>query len=187
MADRSYDSGANCQYVYDQLDALPIINIRLPANPDRPCLPAEYICNGYGTPLCPSGYRMAYWGRDGDCLKWRCPVAARPGDECRCFGRCSSSEYGWVSKVDVHEHLCRRPGLGRETNKFRRLYDKRSAVEHLNARLQEYLLVDDLTIRTLPKARMHMNLAWLVMVAGTWAMVSRQKLERARQIVRLAA
>ncbi len=33
MADRGYDSRANCQYVYDQLDALPIIKMRLPARP----------------------------------------------------------------------------------------------------------------------------------------------------------
>ena len=65
--------------------------------------------------------------------------------------------------------------------------DKRSAVERVNARLKEYLLVDDLTMRTLPKVRMHMNLALVVMLAGAWAMVSRQKLQRARQIVRLAA
>jgi len=187
MADRGYDSGANCQYVYDQLDALPIINMRLSANPDRPCTAAEYLCNRYGTPLCPSGYRMAYWGRDGDYLKWRCPVAAGHADECRYFGRCSSSGYGAVWKIDVHRDLRRMPGLGRETNKFRRLYDKRSAVERLNTRLKEYLLADDLTIRTLPKVRMHLNLALVVMLAGAWAMVSRQKLQRARQIVRLAA
>ena len=161
--------------------------MRLPTNPDQPCAAAEYICNGYETPLCPSGYRMTYWGRDGDCLKGRCPVVAGQVDQCRCFGRCSSSEYGAVWKVDVHKDLRKMPGLGRETNKFRRLYDKRSAVERVNARLKEYLLADDLTIRTLLKVKMHLNLALVVMLAGAWAMVSRQKLQRARQIVRLAA
>jgi hypothetical protein len=187
MADRGYDSGANCRYVYDQLEALPIIKMRLPARPDRPCAAAKYLCNGYGTPLCASGYRLAYWGRDGDYLKWRCPVAAGQADECRYFGRCSSSEYGAVWKMDVHKDLRRIPGLGRETNKFGRLYDKRSAVERVNGRLKEYLLADDVTIRTLPKVKMHLNLALVVMLAGAWAMVSRQKLQRARQIVRLAA
>jgi len=79
------------------------------------------------------------------------------------------------------------PGIGRETNKFRRLYNKRSAVEPVNGRLKEYLLADDLTIRTLPKVKMHLNLAWVVMLAGAWALVSRHKLQRARRIVRLAA
>jgi len=79
------------------------------------------------------------------------------------------------------------PGIGRETNKFRRLYNKRSAVEPVNGRLKEYLPADDLTIRTLPKVKMHLNLAWVVMLAGAWALVSRHKLQRARRIVRLAA
>ena len=71
--------------------------------------------------------------------------------------------------------------------KFRRLYDKRSAVERSNARLREYLLVADPTIRTLPKVRMHMNLAGVVLLAGAGAMVSRQKLQRARRTIGRAA
>ena len=41
MADRGYDSRANCRYVYDQLEALPIIKMRLPA---RPALRGGRIC-----------------------------------------------------------------------------------------------------------------------------------------------
>jgi len=61
--------------------------------------------------------------------------------------------------------------------------------ENDNTRLALVLdpLGDDLTIRTLPKVRIHLNLALVVILVGAWAMVSRQKLQRTRQIVHLAA
>jgi len=57
----------------------------------------------------------------------------------------------------------------------------------VNGRLKDYLLLDNLTIRGIAKAKVHVSLSLLVMLAGAWAMVSAQKVEQARRIVSLAA
>jgi hypothetical protein len=189
MADRGYDSKANCKHVVEQMDAQAIINMRRTLDDDEVCHAAICRCNELGTPICPSDQKMVYWGRDGDYLKWRCPVAAgkvKP-QACRWQGACSNSDYGSVLKQPLAEDYRRWPGIARESVKFERLYDKRSAVERVNARLKEYLLLDDLTVRGKQKVRMHVSLALLVMLAGAAAMAEEGMLERVRQTVRLAA
>lgn len=187
MADRGYDATYNYEYIYDELDALPIIKMTLTEEPDEQSEAAWYLCNGLGTPTCLSGHTMVYWGRDGDHLKWRCPAQVRSDCECTRRSRCSASEYGPVKKIKFRDHIRRLPGIGRQTNKFERLYNKRTAAERVNGRLKEYLLADDLTVRGLAKGRAHLSIGLLVMLAGSWAMASQDKLEKARQIVRLAA
>jgi IS5 family transposase len=189
MADKGYDSKANCEYVVEQLGAQAIINMRRYAEGDEVCEAAICRCNELGTPICPSDQKMVYWGRDGDYLKWRCPVAAGAVEPevCEWRGACSRSEYGSVLKQPIAEDYRRWPGIARESSKFARLYNKRSAVERVNARLKEYLLLDDLTIRGKQKVRVHVSLALLVMLAGAAAMAEEGMLERVRQTVRLAA
>lgn len=189
MGDKGYDSKANCEYVVEQMDAQAIIKMRRWNTGDEVCDAAICRCNELGTPICASDQKMVYWGRDGDYLKWRCPVAAgkvKP-EACRWQGACSNSDYGAVLKQPIAEDYRRWPGIARESNKFQRLYDKRSAVERVNGRLKEYLLLDDLTVRGTQKVRVHVSLALLVMLAGAAAMAEEGMLDRVRQTVRLAA
>ena len=90
-------------------------------------------------------------------------------------------------KQPIAEDYRRWPGIARESAKFERLYDKRSAVERVNARLKEHLLLDELTVRGMAKVRIHVSLALLVMLAGAAAMAEEGMLDRVRQTVRLAA
>ncbi|HHX42902.1 MAG TPA: transposase [Chloroflexi bacterium] len=188
-ADRGYDSKANCRYVVEQMDAQAIIRMRRYVEGDEVCQAAVCRCNELGTPICASDQKMVYWGRDGSYLKWRCPVAAgkvRP-EACQWQGSCSNSDYGSVLKQPIAEDYRRWPGIARESAKFERLYDKRGAVERVNARLKEYLLLDELTVRGMAKVRVHVSLALVVMLAGAAAMAEEGMLERVRQTVRLAA
>lgn len=189
MADKGYDSKANCEYVVEQLDAQAIINMRRYVDGDELCDAAICRCNELGTPICASDHKMVYWGRDGNYLKWRCPVTTGrvEPEECRWSGACSNSDYGSVLKQPIAEDYRRWPGIARESNKFERLYNKRTAVERVNARLKEYMLLDDLTVRGMAKVRVHVSLALLVMLAGAAAMAEEGMLERVRQTVRLAA
>ncbi len=189
MADKGYDSADNCEYVVEQLDAQAIIKMRRYVEGDEVCHAAVCRCNELGTPICASDQKMVYWGRDGNYLKWRCPVAAGKvePEQCQWSGACSNSDYGSVLKQPIAEDYRRWPGIARESNKFERLYDKRGAVERVNARLKEYLQLDDLTVRGMPKVRAHVSLALLVMLAGAAAMAEEGMLERVRQTVRLAA
>jgi hypothetical protein len=189
MADRGYDSADNCEHVVEQMDAQAIIRMRRYVEGDDLCDAAICRCNERGTPICMSDQKMVYWGRDGDYLKWRCPVAvgAATPEVCEWGGACSTSDYGSVLKQPIAEDYRRWPGIARESAKFERLYDKRSSVERVNGRLKEYMQLDDLTVRGKQKVRVHVSLALLVMLAGAVAVAEEGMLERVRQTVRLAA
>lgn len=188
-ADAGYDSGANCEHVLRETKALPIIKMRqTQPREKRDAIFAAAICpcNELGTPLCASGHKMVYWGRDGDYLKWRCPAKCGRA-ACTQRGRCTSSRYGNVLKVSIWEDPRRFPGLARESKKWSRLYRKRTAVERVNARLKDHLLLDNLTVRGIGKVRAHVGLSLLVMLAGSKAMLDVGAIARIRQTVRLAA
>jgi hypothetical protein len=130
---------------------------------------------------------MVYDGRDGDYLKWRCPLACGKIDKCQAFGRCSASKYGTVRKIAISEDPRRFPGLWRESKKWTRLYRKRTAAERVNGRLKDFLLLDQLTVRGMNKVTAHVSIALLVMLAGAEAMVRADRLDQVRHVVRLAA
>jgi hypothetical protein len=187
MADAGYDSGDNCAHVLRELAAVPVIKMRLTQEADAICQAAVCRCTELGTPICDSGHRMVYAGRDGDYLKWRCPVVCKKAERCQERGRCTPSAYGRVLKVSIWEDARRFPGLARESGKWKRLYGKRTAVERVNGRLKDFLLLDALTVRGRAKVQMHASVGLLLMLAGAWAMVEADRMDRARQIVRLAA
>ena len=187
MADAGYDSANNCRYVLEEYEALPIIKMRLTQGKDAICQAADSLCTELGTQLCPSGHKMAYAGRDGGYLKWRCPVACGKADKCECMGRCTASAYGAVRKVAIAEDPRRYPGLWRESKKWSRLYKRRTAVERVNGRLKDFLQLDELTVRGIEKVRLHATMGLMLMLAGAWAMVDAGRVDQARRIVRLAA
>jgi IS5 family transposase len=189
IADAGYDSRENCAYVLREMDAVAIIKRRRQLKGDEIDQSALCCCTELGTPICPSGHRMVYWGRDGDYLKWRCPAkVGRPRKVCTFIGGCGTpSEYGRVLKVSLWEDPRRWPGLWRESRKFERLYKKRTAVERVNSRLKEHLLLDGLTIRGIYKVRVHVGLGLVVMLAGAWAMAQVDHQQRMRKTVRLVA
>ena len=57
----------------------------------------------------------------------------------------------------------------------------------VNARLEDFLLLDELTVRGLEKVTLHSIVGLLVMLAGAQAMVTAEQWERVRQVGRLAA
>jgi len=189
VADKGYDSRENCEHVLRELKALPIIKMRRRLKGDEIDQSAECCCTELGTPICQSGHKMIYWGRDGDDLKWRCPAkVGKHPVRCTFRGGCGTpSKYGRVLKVSIWEDARRWPGIWRESHRFKRLYKQRTAAERVNSRLKQHLLLDDLTIRGLAKVKVHVGLGLLVMLAGAWAMVQADRKDRMRRTVRLAA
>ena len=54
--------------------------------------------------ICSRGYKFAYWGKDGDYLKFRCPHAV---GKCNCpngMHWCSNSNYGYTLKVNFKKN-----------------------------------------------------------------------------------
>ncbi len=93
----------------------------------------------------PVRHKMAFMGyeKSRGTLKYRCP-AVHSGCKCPSIKRCSAGRaYGKTKRVKCETDLrrfCRTP---RATQKFERLYKKRTAVERVNARLKVFWGLDD--------------------------------------------
>ncbi|QUH19530.1 transposase [Alkaliphilus sp. B6464] len=76
----SMDSGYDFEYIYSDIiskfDGIPIIFY----NPRRSYAPPEGLDDNFD-PICSAGYKLVYWGKDGNYLKFRCPHAV---GECNC-------------------------------------------------------------------------------------------------------
>ena len=88
---------------------------------------------------------MAYIGYEPkrETVKYRCP-ARHEGWPCPHDAVCNAGKrYGKTVRVDRTIDLRRFPPIPRATKKFERLYDGRTSVERVNARLKIFWGVDD--------------------------------------------
>jgi Transposase DDE domain/Transposase domain (DUF772) len=93
----------------------------------------------------PVRHRMAYVGHEAKrgTLKYRCP-ARHEGWTCPSDARCNEGlRYGVVARIKSELDLRRFPPIPRATKQFERLYNGRTAVERVNARLKLYWGADD--------------------------------------------
>ncbi|MCL5266137.1 MAG: transposase [Chloroflexi bacterium] len=184
VCDGGYDSKSNIVSITER-GAIPII----PLNPGNEKEPPG-ITNTLGTPLCPIGLPMMFWGRDGHYLKYRCPEKSGLFcclEEHQGVSRCSTSDYGLVVKLNMADDPRRYVPVPRETKKWERLYKLRTAVERVNSRLKENLILDELRVRGKKKVKVRVGLNLLVMLAIAVAMAERNRLGDCRRIVTCAA
>jgi hypothetical protein len=90
-------------------------------------------------------HKMAYIGYEPEreTIKYRCP-ARHEGWTCPHDAVCNAGKsYGKTVRVDCTVDLRRFPPIPRATKKFERLYDGRTSVERVNARLKIFWGVDD--------------------------------------------
>lgn len=177
IGDKGYDSRDNCQLVFGQYGAAPIIPIR-----ERDDMQQPDICNGKGTPTCSCGLNMAFCGRDGKYLKYRCPDAVGKA-KCQSRFRCTDSAYGYVLKLPIMQDPRRHPPVPRETKKWRRLYKLRTSVERVNSRVKGLLGLDRITLRGIAKVTVRSLLSLLVMLAAAVGMAQRHRLKELRTLV----
>jgi hypothetical protein len=136
----------------------------------------------WGTPTCSCGLEMAFWGRDGNYLKYRCPPAAGKG-VCRDLSPCTHSAYGYVLKLPIKDDIRRHPPVPRETKKWKRLYRLRTSIERVNSRLKELLGLGRITLRGMAKILLRSLLSLLVMVAAAVGMAQRHRFREVRSLV----
>jgi len=177
IADKGYDSQDNCRLVFGDYQAAPIIPIR-----ERDSMQQPDICNAKGTPTCSCGLDMAYWGRDGNYLKYRCPEAVGKG-KCQSRFRCTSSPYGYVLKLPIMQDVRRHPPVPRESKKFERLYRLRTSIERVNSRVKELLGLGKITVRGIAKVTVRSLLSLLVMLASAVGMAERNRFKELRVLV----
>ena len=158
----AYDKAADDEKVHDlltQRHVRPLIEIRSlwKTELERPLpgmqkLPAPLYYDEAGTVYCydmtpetPVRHAMAYVGYEKDraCLKYRCP-ARQQNWHCPSERRCSQGRaWGLTVRVPQEQDLRRFPAIPRATKKFERLYNGRTAVERVNARLKVFWGADD--------------------------------------------
>lgn len=101
-----------------------------------------------GTPLCPAGFRMVYWGyspKRHDC-KWRCPVACGKEEKCTCEVPCSSSPYGRCIYTKPDWDIRLYPPVPRGTEVYIKTYNNRTSSERVNNRILNYYHLQDMKI-----------------------------------------
>ncbi len=93
----------------------------------------------------PVRHKMAYIGHEPTrgTLKYRCPAKHEDWD-CPMSKVCNAGKsYGMTVRVPREVDVRRFPALPRATKKFERMYNGRTAVERVNARLKVFWGVDD--------------------------------------------
>jgi len=114
--------------------------------------PLNIVYDQAGTVFCydnvsepPVRHGMAYIGHEAErgTLKYRCP-ARHYGFDCPSDAQCNGDrDYGLTVRVKQEIDLRRFPSIPRATKQFERLYNGRTAVERVNARLKIFWGVDD--------------------------------------------
>jgi hypothetical protein len=192
-ADRSYDDGKLIRKVWDEWEALPIIDIRncwQDGELTKVVTGFENVVYDYrGTVscVCPkSGTQreMAYGGfeRDRMTLKYRCP-AQHYGYQCAGAARC---EIGKAVRIPLDEDRRVFTPLARSSLKWERCYDRRTAVERVNARLDTSFGFEKHTIRGLKKMSTRCTLALAVMLAIAVGRIKANQMEAMRSLLKAA-
>ena len=116
-------------------------------------------------------HRMAFDGyeKERGTLKYRCP-ARHEGWSCPHDAVCNADkQYGRTLRVKCEIDLRRFPPIPRATKKFERLYDGRTAVERINARLKIFWGADDGNV--VGARRFHAFVGAVMIVHAAFAML----------------
>lgn len=129
-----------------------------------------------GTPLCPAGQAMVFWGSDKKHLtiKFRCPKAV--GQQVECQKECNyNNSYGPVVRLKVTKN----PRLfccpHRGSDKWQKLYNRRSSIERWFGLLKEHLSLDKMTRRGIDKAFVDVTISMITFLAGTLAQLKQEQ------------
>lgn len=97
-----------------------------------------------GTPICPAGCPMVYWGHcpDRQRLKWRCPRVAGPQADRQAPCVCSPSAYGRVVYTYPKTNYRLFTPIPRDSERWRQHYDHHPCVERSHKRKKYDLLLN---------------------------------------------
>ncbi|QXM06950.1 transposase [Crassaminicella indica] len=173
----SMDSGYDYDYIYNDIvnkfQGIPIIAY----NPRGSYAPPEGLDEDFD-PIYSAGYKLVYWRKDSDYIKFRCPHAV---GRCNCphgMTWCSNSNYGYTLKLNYKEN----PRLNgyplRSSKQWQKQYNSRTSVERCNSRLKEYLNTDNIRSKGIKKAKMHALLNCIVLISGTIALNIKNQIKK---------
>ncbi len=194
--DKGYDDGKLTGRLWDDYGIKPVIDIRDLWKDEgidltRPLEggPLEVVYDYRGTlychcPLTDRTHQMAYGGfeRERGTLKYLCP-ARHYGFECPGMAHCS---IGHSLRVPLSDDRRRFTPLPRATYSWRREYNKRTAIERVNSRLDVSFGLERHFIRGLDKMKLRCSLALCVMLAMALGRARENQHEHIRSLVRAA-
>lgn len=205
-ADKGYDSGNNNEALYEGYGIKPIIDKRKLWKDNevtRPLFPRRadtivYDEEGHVQCVCPETGELrdmffAGFEHDRCTLKYRCPAAAC-GYDCKgrvaCEKMANVGPFGRVIRIPLD--LDRRifTPIARHTEKWRKAYNRRTAVERVNARLDRVLGFEQHYIRGQKKMETRVTLALIIMLAMALGRIRADQADEMRSLlapVRMAA
>ncbi|QIB28173.1 hypothetical protein G3A45_05830 [Caloranaerobacter azorensis] len=131
-------------------------------------------------PICSTGLKLIYWGKDEDYLKFIYPHALGKCNYPFRINWCSSSNYKYTLKINYYKENPRIYGYPlRSSSQWQNQYDKRTSVERCNNRLKGYLNLDNIRSKGIKKAKFHALLNYIVLVAGTISLNINKSLNKA--------
>lgn len=193
LGDKAYDDTDLISKLWDSYGIKPVIDIR-----DLWKIDGARLVHGHrnashdyrGTVYCHCPVEwvkrpMAFGGfeKDRGTLKYRCP-AKHYGLECAGRERC------WISdsiRIDIESNRRIFTPLARSSYKWKTMYNKRSAVERVNSRLDESFGFEKHFIRGIKKMKVRCGLAVIVMLGMAYGRVKEKQYERMRSLVTSAA
>jgi hypothetical protein len=201
--DRAYDAKETNAYLHDEKKIFPVIDNRMMWK-DEPGRPrpldgdrvdtmfyretGEVVCRCLNGPVEKDNYAaMAFCGyeKDRESLKYRCPASAY-GMTCTQQDICNGgtqSEWGRIVRVSLEKDRRIFIPVPRSSNKFKRLYKRRTSIERVNGRLDNSFGFEKHFIRGMNRMRLRMGMALLVMLAMAVGCVEAGKPENMRSLV----
>ncbi len=192
-ADRAYDDGKLLVKLWDKYQVAPVIDIRncwKDGEKSKRVGGTENVVYDYrGTVSCvrmSDGVfqEMAFGGfeKDRGRLKYRCP-ACHYGTECGEKGECT---VGKAVRIPLSEDRRVFTPIARSSYKWQGLYNKRTAVERVNSRLDVSYGFEHHTIRGRKKMKVQCGIGLCVMLAMGLGRASENQQELIRSLVRRA-
>lgn len=179
-ADKGYDSETNIVGLWQGHGIRPIIDKRSdwkgPADETRLVFPdvvdtTVYDVKGQVKCVCPATGEvrpMTFWGfeEDRESLKYRCPAVAN-GFECKGRANCpgANGAYGKVVRIPLAIAPRMFTPLPRDSKAWDRAYDRRTASERVNSRIDQVLGFERHTIRGLKKMEARVGIALVVLLS----------------------
>lgn len=191
-ADKGYDDGKLSKKLWDEYDIKPVIDIRDMWQGDKTRLlegTDNVVYDNFANVYCydlETGRKrkMAYGGfeKDRETLKYRCP-AEHYGLKCKGKDKCSLAK---SIRIPISENKRRFTPLARSSYKWDREYDKRTAVERVNSRLDVSYGFENHTIRGLEKMELQCSLSLIVMLAMAVGRIEEKQKDKMRSLVKTA-
>lgn len=191
-ADKGYDDGKLIRRLWDKHQIKGVIPIRdqwKDGEKTRRVSKYAHVVYDYaGGVFCHASasdkHRMAYAGFEAGrgTLKYLCP-ARHYGFPCSAEGRC---QLGHSVRIPLAEDRRVFTPLARSSKAWQRAYNRRTAVERVNSRLDVSFGFEEHFIRGLAKMRLRLSLALMVMLGMALGRVKEKKKDKLRSLVAAA-